>query len=88
MEKFDYYIKDIHPSDFFSNEIDIIKSLKSKFNSLKFITKGDKLVIEGLEDEIMRACIVLDSLTFFIKKNENISEANISEIINGNGDNC
>tara|TARA_B100000242_G_C43031392_1_gene480531 strand:+ start:405 stop:1352 length:948 start_codon:yes stop_codon:yes gene_type:complete len=86
LEKFDYYIKDIHPSDFFSSEIDIIKSLKSKFNALKFISKGDKLVIEGVEDEIMRACIILDSLTFFIKKNENISEANISEIINGNGD--
>jgi phosphate starvation-inducible PhoH-like protein len=86
LEKFEYYIKDIHPSDFFSCEIDIIKALKSKFNLLKFISKGDKLVIEGVEDQIMRACIVLDSLTFFIKKNENINEANISEIINGNGD--
>ena len=36
MEKFEYYIKEIHPSDFFNSEIDIIKNLKKKFKKLKY----------------------------------------------------
>ena len=86
MEKFEYYIKEIHPSDFFNSEIDIIKNLKKKFNELKFISKGDKLIIEGQSDEIIKVCVILDNLIYFIKKNENINESNIIEILNGNGD--
>ena len=86
MEKFEYYIKEIHPSDFFNSEIDIIKNLKKKFKELKFISKGDKLIIEGQSDEIIKVCIILDNLIYFIKKNENINESNIIEILNGNGD--
>ncbi len=86
MEKFEYYIKEIHPSDFFNNEIDIIKNLKKKFKKLKFISKGDKLVIEGQSNEIIKVCVILDNLIYFIKKNENINESNIIEILNGNGD--
>ena len=86
MEKFEYYIKEIHPSDFFNSEIDIIKNLKKKFKELKFISKGDKLIIEGQSDEIIKVCVILDNLIYFIKKNENINESNIIEILNGNGD--
>lgn len=86
MEKFEYYIKEIHPSDFFNSEIDIIKNLKKKFKKLKFISKGDKLIIEGQSDEIIKVCVILDNLIYFIKKNENINESNIIEILNGNGD--
>ena len=86
MEKFEYYIKEIHPSDFFNSEIDIIKNLKKKFSELKFISKGDKLIIEGQSDEIIKVCVILDNLIYFIKKNENINESNIIEILNGNGD--
>ena len=86
MEKFEYYIKEIHPSDFFNSEIDIIKNLKKKFKELKFISKGDKLIIEGQPDEIIKVCVILDNLIYFIKKNENINESNIIEILNGNGD--
>ena len=86
MEKFEYYIKEIHPSDFFNSEIDIIKNLKKKFKELKFISKGDKLIIEGQSDEIIKVCVILDNLIYFIKKNENINESNIIEIFNGNGD--
>ena len=86
MEKFEYYIKEIHPSDFFNSEIDIIKNLKKKFNELKFISKGDKLIIEGQSDEIIKVCVILDNLIYFIKKDENINESNIIEILNGNGD--
>jgi|TARA_B100000925_G_scaffold212220_1_gene161952 phosphate starvation-inducible PhoH-like protein len=86
LEKFEYYIKEIHPSDFFNSEIDIIKNLKKKFKELKFISKGDKLIIEGQSDEIIKVCVILDNLIYFIKKNENINESNIIEILNGNGD--
>ena len=85
MEKFEYYIKEIHPSDFFNSEIDIIKNLKKKFKELKFVSKGDKLIIEGQSDEIIKVCVILDNLIYFIK-NENINESNIIEILNGNGD--
>ena len=86
MEKFEYYIKEIHPSDFFNSEIDIIKNLKKKFKDLKFISKGDKVIINGQSDEIIKVCVILDNLIYFIKKNENINESNVIEIINGNGD--
>lgn len=85
MEKFEYYIKEIHPSDFFNSEIDIIKNLRKKFKKLKFISKGDKLIIEGQSDEIIKVCVILDNIIYFIK-NENINESNIIEILNGNGD--
>tara|TARA_X000000368_G_scaffold418097_1_gene416526 strand:- start:3347 stop:4294 length:948 start_codon:yes stop_codon:yes gene_type:complete len=86
LEKFEYYIKEIHPSDFFNSEIDIIKNLKKKFKDLKFISKGDKVIINGQSDEIIKVCVILDNLIYFIKKNENINESNVIEIINGNGD--
>ena len=86
MEKFEYYIKEIHPSDFFNSEIDIIKNLKKKFKDLKFISKGDKVIVNGQSDEIIKVCVILDNLIYFIKKNENINESNVIEIINGNGD--
>ncbi len=86
MEKFEYYIKEIHPSDFFNSEFDIVKNLKKKFKDLSFISKGDKIVIKGNQDEVLKSCIILDSLIFFIKKNEDINENNILEIINGNAD--
>ena len=64
----------------------IIKNLKKKFKGLKFISKGDKLIIEGQSDEIIKVCVILDNLIYFIKKDENINESNIIEILNGNGD--
>ena len=86
MEKFEYFIKEIHPSDFFNSELEILLNLKKKFKDLKFNERGDKLLIEGDNDVILKVCVILDSLTYFIKKNENINEANILDIINGKGD--
>tara|TARA_A100001011_G_scaffold105246_2_gene111436 strand:+ start:4738 stop:5685 length:948 start_codon:yes stop_codon:yes gene_type:complete len=86
LEKFEYYIKEIHPSEFFNTEFDIVKNLKKKFNDLSFISKGDKIIIEGKQHEVLKSCIILDSLIFFIKKNEDINENNILEIINGNAE--
>tara|TARA_X000000368_G_scaffold310319_1_gene248223 strand:+ start:1279 stop:2226 length:948 start_codon:yes stop_codon:yes gene_type:complete len=86
LEKFEYYIKEIHPSEFFNTEFDIVKNLKKKFNDLSFISKGDKIIIKGNQHEVLKSCIILDSLIFFIKKNEDINENNILEIINGNAE--
>ncbi len=86
MEKFEYFIKEIHPSDFFNSELEILLNLKKKFKNLKFNVRGDKLLIEGDNDAILKVCVILDSLIYFIKKNENINEANILDILNGKGD--
>ena len=86
MEKFEYFIKEIHPSDFFNSELEILLNLKKKFKDLKFNERGDKLLIEGDNDAILKVCVILDSLIYFIKKNENINEANILDIVNGKGD--
>ena len=86
LEKFEYFIKEIHPSEFFNSELEILLNLKKKFKDLKFNERGDKLLIEGDNDTIIKACIVLDSLVYFIKKNDNINEANILDILNGKGD--
>ena len=86
MEKFEYFIKEIHPSDFFNSELEILLNLKKKFKDLKFNERGDKLLIEGENDAILKVCVILDSLIYFIKKNENINETNILDILNGKGD--
>jgi phosphate starvation-inducible PhoH-like protein len=86
LEKFEYFIKEIHPSDFFNSELEILLNLKKKFKDLKFNERGDKLLIEGDNDAILKVCVILDSLIYFIKKNENINEANILDILNGKGD--
>lgn len=86
LEKFEYFIKEIHPSDFFNSEFEILLNLKKKFKDLKFNERGDKLLIEGDNDAILKVCVILDSLIYFIKKNENINEANILDILNGKGD--
>ena len=86
LEKFEYFIKEIHPSDFFNSELEILLNLKKKFKDLKFNERGDKLLVEGDNDTILKVCVILDSLIYFIKKNENINEANILDILNGKGD--
>ena len=86
MEKFEYFIKEIHPSEFFNSELEILLNLKKKFKDLKFNERGDKLLIKGDNDTIIKACVVIDSLVYFIKKNDNINEANILDILNGKGD--
>lgn len=86
LEKFEYFIKEIHPSDFFNSELEILLNLKKKFKDLKFNERGDKLLIEGDNDSILKVCVILDSLIYFIKKNENINEANILDILNGKCD--
>ena len=87
MEKFEYYIKDLHPSDFFNSDIDILKSLKNFYKKIKIIPRGDKLLLEGENTDILKLCVVLDSLIYFMRHNEDLNESNLNQIINGKGDN-
>ncbi len=86
LEKFEYFIKEIHPSEFFNSELEILLNLKKKFKDLNFNERGDKLLIEGDNNAIIKACVILDTLVYFIKKNDNINEASILDILNGKGD--
>ena len=86
MEKFEYYIKDLHPSDFFNSDIDILKSLKKVYNNIKITPRGDKLLLEGENNDILKLCVVLDSLIYFLKQNEDLNESNLLQIISGRGD--
>ena len=86
MEKFEYYIKELHPSDFFDAEVDILKIIKKTFNNTKIRAKADKILIEGDSSKILNICVILDSIIFFLKNNNKLSESSVNEIINGNGD--
>ena len=86
MEKFEYYIKELHPSDFYDSEIDIIKYLKKSFKDLKIKPLGDKILIQGDSKDILNICIVLDSIVYFLRNKENLNESILSQIIKGNGD--
>ena len=86
MEKFEYYIKELHPSDFYDSEIDIIKYLKKSFKDLKIKPHGDKILIQGDSKDILNICIVLDSIVYFLRNKEDLNESILSQIIKGNGD--
>ena len=86
MEKFEYYIKELHPSDFYDSEIDIIKYLKRNFKDLKIKPHADKILIQGVSKDILNICIVLDSIVYFLKNKEDLNESILSQIIKGNGD--
>ena len=86
MEKFEYYIKELHPSDFYDSEIDIIKYLKKSFKDLKIKPHADKILIQGVSKDILNICIVLDSIVYFLRNKEDLNESILSQIIKGNGD--
>ena len=86
MEKFEYYIKELHPSDFFDAEVDVLKILKKAFTDTKIRAKADKILIEGESSKILNICVILDSIIYFLKNNDELSESSVNEIIKGNGD--
>jgi len=86
LEKFEYYIKELHPSDFYDSEIDIIKYLKKSFKDLKIKPHADKILIQGDSKDILNICIVLDSIVYFLRNKEDLNESILSQIIKGNGD--
>ena len=87
MKKLEYFIKDIHPIDFFDKKkFDIIKIIKQNFPKLEIISKGDRIIVNGEDSLVIQLRIRLDSLIFIMKDNDSINEKTINSIMSGNGD--
>ena len=82
MKKLEYFIKDIHPIDFFDKKkFDIIKIIKQNFPKLKIISKGDRIIVNGEDSLVIQLRIRLDSLIFIMKDNDSINEKTINSIM-------
>lgn len=87
MKKLEYFIKEIHPIDFFDKkDYDIIKIIKQNFPKLKIIVKGDRIITNGEDSLITQLRIRLDSLIYIMKDNDILNEKTINSIMSGNGD--
>ena len=87
MKKIEYFIKDIHPIDFFERkDYDIVKIIKENFPKVKIISKGDRLIANGEDSLLVQLRIRLDSLLFIIKNREVINNKTINLIMSGKGD--
>jgi len=87
LKKLEYFIKDIHPIDFFDKKnFDIVKIIKQNFPKLKIICKGDRILANGEDSLVIQLRIRLDSLIFIMKDNDSINEKTINSIMSGNGD--
>ena len=87
MKKLEYFIKDIHPIDFFERkDYDIVKVIKENFPKVKIISKGDRLIANGEDFLLVQLRIRLDSLLFIMKNREVIDNKTINLIISGKGD--
>ncbi|MBC8307550.1 MAG: PhoH family protein [Pelagibacterales bacterium] len=86
MKKLEYFIKEIHPIDFFDKkDYDIIKIIKQNFPELKIIVKGDRIITNGEDSLITQLRIRLDSLIYIMKDNDILNEKTINSIMSGNG---
>lgn len=87
MKKLEYFIKDIHPIDFFERkDYDIVKIIKENFPKVKIISKGDRLIANGEDSLLVQLRIRLDSLLFIMKNREVINNKTINLIMSGKGD--
>jgi len=87
VKKLEYFIKEIHPIDFFDKkDYDIIKIIKQNFPKLKIIVKGDRIITNGEDSLITQLRIRLDSLIYIMKDNDILNEKTINSIMSGNGD--
>ena len=87
MKKLEYFIKDIHPIDFFDKKhFDVVKIIKQNFPKLKIIFKGDRILANGDDSLVIQLRIRLDSLIFIMKDNDSINEKTINSIMSGDGD--
>jgi phosphate starvation-inducible PhoH-like protein len=87
LKKLEYFIKDIHPVDFFDKKnFDVIKVIKNNFPSIKIIFKGDRIVASGDDALILQLRIRLDSLIILMKDNVSINDKTINSIMSGQGD--
>ena len=87
MKKLEYFIKDIHPTEFFDKKnFDVIKIIKNNFPSIKIIIKGDRIVANGEDALIIQLRIRLDSLIMIMKDNDSINDKTIISIMSGQGE--
>ena len=87
MKKLEYFIKDIHPVDFFDKKnYDVIKIIKNNFPKVKIIAKGDRIVANGDDSLIIQLRIRLDSLIMIMRDNDSINDKTINTIMSGHGD--
>jgi len=87
VKKIEYFIKDIHPIDFFERkDYDIVKIIKENFPKVKIISKGDRLIANGEDSLLVQLRIRLDSLLFIMKNREVINNKTINLIMSGKGD--
>ena len=87
MKKLEYFIKDIHPVEFFDKKnFDVVKIIKNNFPSVKIIIKGDRIVANGDEALIVQLKIRLDSLIIIMKDNDSINDKTINSILSGQGE--
>jgi|TARA_B100001094_G_scaffold47548_1_gene42829 phosphate starvation-inducible PhoH-like protein len=87
LKKLEYFIKDIHPVEFFDKKnFDVVKIIKNNFPSIKIIIKGDRIVASGDEALITQLRIRLDSLIMIMKDNDSINDKTITSIMSGQGE--
>ena len=87
MKKLEYFIKDIHPVDFFDKKnYDVIKIIKNNFPKVKIIAKGDRIVANGDDSLIIQLRIRLDSLIIIMRDNDSINDKTINAIMSGHSD--
>ncbi len=87
MKKLEYFIKDIHPVDFFDKKkYDVIKIIKNNFPKVKIIAKGDRILANGEDSLIIQLRIRLDSLIMIMRDNDSINDKTINAIMSGHGD--
>ena len=87
MKKLEYFIKDIHPVEFFDKKnFDVVKIIKNNFPSVKIIIKGDRIVANGEEALIIQLRIRLDSLIMIMNNNDSINDKTINSIMSGSGE--
>lgn len=87
MKKLEYFIKDIHPVEFFDKKnFDVVKIIKNNFPSVKIIIKGDRIVANGEEALIIQLRIRLDSLIMIMNNNDSINDKTINSIMSGKGE--
>ena len=87
MKKLEYFIKDIHPVEFFDKKnFDVVKIIKNNFPSVKIIIKGDRIVANGEEALIIQLRIRLDSLIMIMNINDSINDKTINSIMSGKGE--
>ena len=86
VKKTEYFIKDIHPTEFFDKKnYDTVKVVKNNFPELRIIAKGDRILIKGDELLVNNLINRLDTLIVLMNQNIKINNKSIGLVLSGNG---